>query len=149
MASRDKQGRFFSAIKKKKTVMKNRQTQIDHTYGYVGKYFCDGANCKKDCNTVQHADIPKTASRDSWKQERMIIELDVLLEGLRLCVQCKLGPIPLTLFNIVSELRKGIRGYFYVRCGNLLVSCCKPSSLWEDSYAVHILFGLLRLFVGK
>ena len=45
------------------------------------KDFCDGANCKKDCNTVQHADIPKTASRDSWKQERRIIELGVLLEG--------------------------------------------------------------------
>ena len=30
--------------KKKKTVVKNRHIQIDHTYGYVGKGFCDGAN---------------------------------------------------------------------------------------------------------
>jgi len=79
----------------------------------------------------------------------MIIELGVLLKGLRFCVQCKLGPIPLTLFNIVSELRKGIRGYFYVRCLKPRVSGCQPSSLWENSYAVHMLFGLLRLFVGK
>ena len=39
--------------------MKNRHIQIDHNYDYVGKDFCDGANCKKDCNTVQHADIRK------------------------------------------------------------------------------------------
>jgi len=59
MASRDKRGRYFSAKKKKKTVVKNRHIQIDHNYDYVGKDFCDGANCKKDCNTVQHADIRK------------------------------------------------------------------------------------------
>jgi len=41
-----------------------------------------------------------------------------LLEGLRFCVQCKLGPIPLTFFNIVGELRKGLSGYFYVGCEN-------------------------------
>ena len=55
---------------------------------------------------------------ESWQLEAEAknVELGVLLEGLRFCVQCKLGPIPLTLFNIVGESRKWISSYLYVWC---------------------------------
>lgn len=116
MASRDNRGRYLSVKLKKKRVLRNNIV-VDHNYCGVNE-ICDDGTCKKECSIVKHAGIPNCASRDSWRSGRRVIELGVLLEGLRFCGFCRLGPIPLTLYNVVGELRKGLGGYLYVRCEN-------------------------------
>ena len=44
--------------------------------------------------------------------------MDVLLSNLQSCQQCRLGPVALSHKTLVSELPKGLSGYFYVRCEN-------------------------------
>ncbi len=58
-----------------------------------------------------------------WKEGRTIIELGVLLENLRYCEHCHLGPVPLTATNLIGELPVGLGGYLYVLCTN--ISCQK------------------------
>lgn len=38
---------------------------------------------------------------------------------LKVCKNCRLGPIPLTFHNIIWELQKELTGYLYVACQNL------------------------------
>ena len=47
------------------------------------------------------------------------MEWDVLLENLRFCKECGLGPVPLTHSSVKGELQKGLGGYLYVKCGNV------------------------------
>lgn len=115
MASRDERGRFASKQKKRKRIF-DRNVRIDHNY--TGTNYCDGYGCEKNCSSYYHAEIPKGASRDSWRHGRRVIEFGHLLNSLKYCSECKLGPIPLTEFNVVGELRKGLGGYLYVRCEN-------------------------------
>lgn len=52
------------------------------------------------------------------REGRRVMELSVLLESLRVCQQCKLGPVPLTVYNVLGERKKGLGGYIYVMCQN-------------------------------
>jgi RNase P subunit RPR2 len=56
-----------------------------------------------------------------WKIGRRIIELAVLVEKfyLKFCKSCRLGPVPLTLYSVQKEIKKGLGGYLYVQCENL------------------------------
>lgn len=76
--------------------------------------YCNGFICVNKSRNYFHAEIPKTSSRDSWRPGRRIIELGYLLESLRYCSQCKLGPVPFTEVNVVCEIRKGFGGYLFV-----------------------------------
>jgi hypothetical protein len=44
-----------------------------------------------------------------WKIGRRIIELGVLVEKfyLKFCKSCRLGPVPLTLYSVQKEIKKG------------------------------------------
>ncbi|KAL4219989.1 hypothetical protein ACF0H5_020400 [Mactra antiquata] len=44
------------------------------------------------------------------------MELDVLLDALRFCEECGLGPVPLTAYSVANELKRGLSGYLYVKC---------------------------------
>ncbi len=70
-------------------------------------------------------DIPNSSriSRDGWRVGRKLVELDILLENLRYCQHCYLGPVPLTLCNIAGEMNVGLGSYLYVRCTN--IDCLK------------------------
>ncbi len=56
--------------------------------------------------------------QDSWKYGRRVAEFKVLLDNLKSCVRCNLGPIPLMSHNIVGEMQCGLGGYLYVQCQN-------------------------------
>ncbi|KAH3898154.1 hypothetical protein DPMN_022373 [Dreissena polymorpha] len=43
----------------------------------------------------------------------------MLLKSLQSCQSFKLGPLPLTLDNVVDELQKCFGGYLYVVCLNV------------------------------
>ena len=49
---------------------------------------------------------------------RRLVEWEVLLENLRHCKNCRLGPVPLTINSIKGELQKGLSGFLYVECEN-------------------------------
>jgi hypothetical protein len=68
----------------------------------------DSAEVFSDQNLTQH-----------WKIGRRIIELGVLLENLKFCKSCRLEPVPLTLYSVQKEIKKGLGGYLYVQCQNL------------------------------
>lgn len=48
-----------------------------------------------------------------WNGERRVIELDILIEGLRSCVHCS---NPLWLEWCVSERKYGLASIFYIKC---------------------------------
>ncbi|KAL4222716.1 hypothetical protein ACF0H5_018757 [Mactra antiquata] len=51
-----------------------------------------------------------------WRIGRIVMELGVLLDALRFCEECGLGPVPLTVYSVVNELKRGLSGYLYVKC---------------------------------
>lgn len=101
---RDRRGRFASR-KKITTNPEKHQAEIDHSY--VQNVWTE----EECCQTVD----------ESWMAGRRVVEFAVLVEGLKYCKSCRLGPIPLTSENIVGELKKGLGGYLYVKC--LIADC--------------------------
>ena len=80
---------------------------------------CDEGKCKdSNCPLDNNISLPNSVSRSGWRVGRRIVELEILLSALSSCKFCRLGPIPLTLFNIIGELKKGLGGYLYVKCQN-------------------------------
>lgn len=47
--------------------------------------------------------------------KKRVVEFGDLLDNLQTCHFCKLGPMPLTKYSVVGEVRKGLGGYLYVR----------------------------------
>ena len=45
---------------------------------------------------------------DGWKFGRRAVELDVLLSSLKYCRACWSGPVPLTCYNVVGEMKQGL-----------------------------------------
>lgn len=60
----------------------------------------------------------KHVDREGWKEGRRLVEFFVLLSSLKTCTFCRLGPVPLTVYSIIGEMKKGLGGYLYVRCMN-------------------------------
>ena len=113
---RNWRGRFVKKAASRKPRNKS-SVQIEHNYS-VGNV-CDKNDCQKD-QCSMHPDIlkAKNVSADGWRSGRRIIELEVLLSSLKYCQVCRLGPVPLTSYNIIGEMRRGLSGYIYVKCQN-------------------------------
>ena len=117
MATRDAKGRFASKKLPKNKNKRPRSICLDHNYTSE----CNSAlnanpnRCKQQDETIN---LPGNVNRDGWRVGRRIIELGVLLDNLQFCVKCKLGPVPLTKYSVLGELRKGLSGFLYVRCSN-------------------------------
>ena len=115
---RDDRGRFESKSSKKKAPPKKRRKIHDHDY--YGRHICDG----KDSQQCSDTDCPLTNNISgkhvdrNWKEGRRVVDFFVLLSALQSCKFCRLGPVPLTIFNILGELKKGLSGYLYVKCMN-------------------------------
>ena len=119
MATRNVRGQFrkVKSASRKKTKA-SESVIIDHTYN--GHLVCEGTDCcVDDCLSDLHLKLPKSVNRSGWRVGRRIIELGVLLDNLAYCQKCRLGPVPLTSYSVVGELRKGLSGYLYVRCQNV------------------------------
>ncbi len=75
---------------------------IDHNYcGFLNNASNEGLPIKK---------------YNSWREGRRIMELGVLLDNLRFCSNCDLGPVLLLPDTIVGEKQMGLGGYLYVQC---------------------------------
>ena len=121
MRHRDEKGVFRKVGEEKRqekpTKKRTLDTRIDHNY--TGTGLCDGESCSlPNCSSNAHIQLPDGVCRSGWRDGRRIIELGVLLDNLKYCAECKLGPVPLTSFNVVGELQKGLSGYLYVVCQN-------------------------------
>ncbi|XP_060584334.1 uncharacterized protein LOC132740453 [Ruditapes philippinarum] len=99
--TRTRRGRFASL---KKEPAKQKAYELKEEHSYVATDYVEVESCK----TVD----------GSWKEGRRVVDFAVLLEGLRFCKSCRLGPIPLTIENVIGELKKGLGGYLKVKCLN-------------------------------
>ena len=61
----------------------------------------------------------KNVSADGWRSGRRIIELQVRLSSLKYCQGGRLGPVPLTYYNIIEEMSCGTLLVIYANCQNL------------------------------
>lgn len=82
--ARDKLGRF---VKKRSYLVdvSSKRVIIEHNY-ISGIYFDDESRdgSAKDCTKSINSD---------WKSSRRVIEISMLLNSLRACEKCKLGPV--------------------------------------------------------
>ena len=109
---RTSKGRF-KATTKRKCNTDAPDVIIEHNYSHVLSI----CKCKTgNCPIYSHRNV-----NTKWHGRR-IMELDVMLKGLRYCQACNRGPIPLTYDNVVGELKKGLGGFLHVMCMN--VECC-------------------------
>ena len=82
---------------------------LDHDYVSV---------CRDARGDREEMVFGKKILQNGWRLGRQIVEWETLLSNLRYCEQCRLGPVPLTLDNVVGEMQCGLGGYLYVRCVN-------------------------------
>ena len=117
MKYRDKSG-VFRRVYDKRRPKRDKQIKIEHNY--CNTSLCLGDECSLDgCTSTIHKQKQLGKGvHDVWRNGRRLIELEVLLSNLQYCQNCKLGPVPLTLYNVIGELQKGLSGYLYVVCQN-------------------------------
>ena len=111
---RDKKGRFAKKTLASVTKTLNRPSSILIDHNYEPGHMCSGEGCE---NCPMFSQLPKGVNID-WKQGRRLLELFVLLDNLQTCGACKLGPVPLTLWNVVGERKNALGGWYYVKCLN-------------------------------
>ena len=116
MGFRDNHG-VFRKCKVIKTAPTHTSLITDHNY--TDTSLCDLHACERDnCTANFHLKLPKGVIKDGWREGRRVVELGVLMDNLKVCQSCKLGPVPLTHYNIIGELQKGLSGYLYIVCQN-------------------------------
>lgn len=87
--------------------------EVDHDYFPQQP---SSSKCRDDA--YENINVGKHVDREGWKEGRRLVELFVLLSSLKTCTFCRLGPVPPTVYSIIGEMKKGLRGYWYVRCMN-------------------------------
>ncbi|XP_060553342.1 uncharacterized protein LOC132714462 isoform X2 [Ruditapes philippinarum] len=119
MAARDKRGRYSKTILGRKTSVDGNYFEIDHNYTDT-LTMCNGQECNRPyCESDIHIDLPNNVKRDGWRVGMRVLDLGFLLDNLKCCSVCRLGPVPLTNRSVVGELRKGLGGFLYVKCQNI------------------------------
>ena len=113
---KNKLGRLLTNKHRRRNKHSNDTIQINHNYDASG-HMCDGASCNLP-SCLQREKLLRGVDRTGWRNGRRIIEWGVLLDSLKHCHSCKLGPIPLTVFNLAGEEQRGLGGYLYVQCQN-------------------------------
>lgn len=115
-APRGEHGRF-SAKAHSKASRRIRRVLLIHNYESGHTFHSDPCQ-NPNCPLFNNVRLGKYAERESLREGRRIVEFGVLLNSLKNCKSCKLGPKPLAYLNIVRELRKGLGGFLYVKCLN-------------------------------
>lgn len=115
---RDEKGRFQGAPRKKRSQGRKVTSTHEVDHDYFTQHACKGKCTDRYCSKSKSMDFGKNVDRVGWMEGRRIVEFQVLLSSLRTCKFCRLGPVPLTLDNVVGEMKKGLGGYLYVRCVN-------------------------------
>ncbi len=138
MAQRDSRGRFANSRISTNTAVRHvnlelgrlpKETTDTQDQADLSKVFLDHDYINK-CGGQDATTRVKQYLKESnkkinldWREGRYIIELGELLDNLRYCQHCGLGPVPLTSSNLIAEMPCGLGGYFYVLCTN--ISCQK------------------------
>ena len=107
---RNKRGQFSKL--KRANKRPNRNILTEHNY-VVGKPSKDIPGIPAEISNISKF------FNNSWREGRRVIELGVLLDNLKTCQECGLGPVPLTVYNVLGEQKKGLSGFLYVRCQNV------------------------------
>lgn len=115
LQTRDNRGRF---VKNNASRNKRRKSNIQIEHNYCVGSVCEGQGCVDSQCGLHDRLNSKNISAEGWKYGRRVVELDVLLSSLKYCSSCRLGPVPLTFYNIVGEMKKGLGGFIYVKCQN-------------------------------
>lgn len=113
---RDEKGRFslIRGNQPNKVLSKGKKSyEIDHDY-----FPQQPSSSKCSDDTYENINVGKHVDRDGWKEGRRLVEFFVLLSSLKTCTFCRLGPVPLTVYSIIGEMKKKIGGYLYVKCMN-------------------------------
>ena len=108
----------FRRVHEKRKPKQDKRIKLDHNYTNTSVCLgneCNSASCFGDIHIKNK--LGKGIG-DGWREGRRLIELGVLVKNLQYCQSCKLGPVPLTVYNVVGELQKGLSGYLYVMCQN-------------------------------
>ena len=114
---RDYRGRF----RKTKPKRAKRSVIIDHNY--ASGFICQEKSCTKESCPVEG----KFHEKEHCPEGRRKVEFSVLLEAFQDCDKCRLGPVPLTLYSIKGETKKGLGGYLKVQCQH--PDCCHVNTL--------------------
>lgn len=55
---------------------------------------------------VVEEELPKSVNRKQWKSVRFVVDFGVLLQRLKIRSECRMGPVPLTYYNVAWTLKK-------------------------------------------
>ena len=101
----DKHRSVSGRFAKKKKIKKEKYVEIDHNY--QSSHLCNGEGCQESIFPLfNNFKYSKNIERNSWKEGRRFVEFGVLLDNLRACDKCLLGPIPLTYDNVIGEMTR-------------------------------------------
>ena len=108
--------KILTSVKLNDWEIQTRSVVIEHNYSNTT--LC---NCQGDCSSIKcnnfHVKLPAGVRQNGWRDGRRLVEV-FFLDNLTFCSFCKLGPVPLTAYNVVGELQKKLCGYLYVVCQN-------------------------------
>lgn len=148
---RDKRGRFSKKSLPPEPVQRHEYVEEEHNY-VGGCHDCiEGST---GCSTwgpglEKFFSSKKINTTSSWASGRRLIEWSVLLEGLRYCQFCMLGPLCLSMTTVKGEMKCGLGVFIYVQC----TSCMQlnrvaygsthktPSSKGMPSFSVNTKLG--------
>ena len=118
---RNSRGQF--SRKNQPTVVTSRQinvetVKIDHNYdGNAHICMADATGCPDCCPGIEKLQKSKKINTSaSWSSGRRLVEFSVLMENLRCCQTCLLGPLLLSHQTVKGEMKCGLGGYLYVQC---------------------------------
>lgn len=105
---RDEKGRFslLRGNPPNKVHSKGKKSyKVDHDYFPQQP---SSSKCRDDA--YENINVGKHVDREGWKEGRRLVEFFVLLSSLKTCTFCRLGSVPLTIYSIIGEMKKGLGG---------------------------------------
>ncbi|XP_076081172.1 uncharacterized protein LOC143052096 [Mytilus galloprovincialis] len=95
---------------------------IEHNYE-CGNHVCDlgATGCEICCPGIgKLVGSRKVNTSRTWSSGRRLVEWAVLLDNLKFCKQCNMGPLLLTDDFVKGEMKCGLSGYLYVQCSSCM-----------------------------
>lgn len=120
---------------------KNENVYVENDHNFGTAHMCVGVGCPMASYPhYYNIRLGKYVLRKDWKEGRRIMELGVLLSDLKVCKKCRLEHVPLTFYNIIGELQKGLNCWLFIRCvSKSRVWAHKHGTVWTDTYGPHVL----------
>ncbi|VDI62818.1 Hypothetical predicted protein [Mytilus galloprovincialis] len=96
--------------------------EIEHNYECGNHVYDCGANgCEMCCPGIgKLVESRKVNTSRTWSSGRRLVIWAVLLDNLKFCKQCNMGPLPLTNDFVKGEMKCGLSKYLYVQCSSCM-----------------------------